>query len=135
VKASPPPAVKSHAWSDHPLDLFLLAGMEKAGLKPSLPADKRTLIRRLSFVLTGLPPASPEIEDFVRNSSPDAYSHLVDRMLASPHFGEHWARHWLDIMRFGETYGYEWNYELHGAWRYRDYLIRAFNQDVPSDQI
>ena len=86
-------------------------------------------------MLTGLPPTPLEVDLFVRDTSPDAYGRLVDRLLASPHFGERWARHWMDVMRFAETYGNDWNYEIKGAWLYRDYLIRAFNQDVPYDQL
>ncbi len=129
------PVVKDSAWSAHPVDRFLLAGLEAKGLKPVGDADTRTLVRRLSLVLTGLPPAPEEIEAVVKDSSPDAYEKLVDRLLASPHFGERWARHWMDVVRFTETHGNEWNYEVHHAWRYRDYLIRAFNQDVPYDQL
>ena len=128
------PAVKDVSWADHPVDRFILEALEQAGLRPSPPAGRRTLIRRLSFVLTGLPPTPLEVDLFVRDQSPGAYQRLVDRLLASPHFGEHWARHWMDVMRFAETFGNDWNYELHGAWIYRDYLIRAFNQDVPYDQ-
>ena len=134
VREPNPPPVKDHSWSDHPVDRFILAALEKAGLNPSPPADRRTLVRRLSFVLTGLPPTPLEVDLFVRDPSPDAYPRLVDRLLASPHFGEHWARHWMDVMRFAETFGNDWNYELHGAWIYRDYLIRAINQDLPYDQ-
>ncbi len=119
----------------HPVDRFLLTALRKAGLKPSEPADRRTLIRRLTFVLTGLPPSPLEVELFVEDESPGAYERLVDRLLASPHFGEQWARHWMDVMRFAETFGNDWNYEINGAWLYRDYLIRAFNQDVPYDQL
>ncbi len=129
------PAVKQTAWSSHPVDRFLLARLEEKGLAPAEPADARTVIRRLSLVLTGLPPTVAETEAFVRDQSPDAYEKLVDRLLASPHFGERWARHWLDVVRFSETHGNEWNYEVHHAWRYRDYLIRAFNEDVPYDQL
>ena len=129
-----PPTVKDKSWSDHPVDRFILAALEEAELNPSSLADRRTLVRRLSFVLTGLPPTPLEAELFVRDPSPDAYERLVDRLLASPHFGEHWARYWMDVMRFAETFGNDWNYELHGAWIYRDYLIRAFNQDIPFDQ-
>ena len=128
------PAVKNSAWSAHPVDRFLLARLEQAGLQPAGPADRHTLIRRLSLVLVGLPPTPDEVSAFVRDESPDACAKLVDRLLASPHFGERWARHWLDVVRFSETHGNEWNYEVHHAWRYRDYLIRAFNQDVPYDQ-
>ena len=102
-----------------------------AGLTPAEPADRRTLIRRLGLVLTGLPPTEAEVEAFVRDESPAAYEELVDRLLASPHFGERWARHWLDVVRFSETHGNEWNYEVHHAWRYRDYVIRAFNARRP----
>ena len=126
--------VKDAGWSAHPVDRFLLAGLERAGLTPAEPADRRTLIRRLGLVLTGLPPTEAEVEAFVRDESPAAYEELVDRLLASPHFGERWARHWLDVVRFSETHGNEWNYEVHHAWRYRDYVIRAFNADVPYDQ-
>jgi hypothetical protein len=129
------PAVRDAAWSRSPVDRFLLARLEQAGLQPAAPADRRTLIRRLSLVLLGLPPAPEETEAFVQDDSPAAWERLVDRLLASPHFGERWARHWLDVVRFSETHGNEWNYEVHHAWRYRDYLIRAFNDDVPYDQL
>jgi cytochrome c553 len=129
------PAVQDPAWSEHPVDRFLLARLEQAGLTPAGPAEKRTLIRRLSLVLTGLPPAVEEVDAFLRDEAPAAYERLVDRLLASPHFGERWARHWMDVVRFTETHGNEWNYEVHHAWRYRDYLIRAFNDDVPYDRL
>ncbi len=129
------PEVRNASWSDLPVDRFILAGLEKIGLAPSARAGRRTLIRRLSFVLTGLPPTAAEVDRFAADPSAGAYERLVDRLLASPHFGEHWARHWMDVMRFGETLGNDWNYELHGAWLYRDYLIRAFNQDLPYDQL
>ena len=121
--------------TSHPVDRFILAALHKEGLKPAGPADRQTLIRRLSFVLTGLPPTPLEVSLFVHDDSPGAYARLVDRLLASPHFGEQWARHWMDVMRFAETFGNDWNYEIKGAWLYRDYLIRAFNQDVPYDQL
>jgi hypothetical protein len=129
------PAVQNAAWSDHPIDRFLQLRREKEGLQPAGPAGRRSLIRRLSLVLTGLPPTSADVEAFVADTSPNAYERFVDRYLASPHFGERWARHWLDVVRFSETHGNEWNYEVHHAWRYRDYLIRAFNEDVPFDQL
>ncbi|MDX1979482.1 MAG: DUF1549 domain-containing protein, partial [Bryobacteraceae bacterium] len=119
----------------HVVDRFIRAALEKAGLAPSGQAEKRVLIRRLTYVLTGLPPTAQETAAFVSDPSPRAYERLVDRLLQSPRFGEHWARHWLDVVRYGETRGYEWNYEIIGAWRYRDYLIRAFNEDVPYDQL
>jgi hypothetical protein len=123
------------ANASHPVDRFILAALHKAGLKPAQTADRQTLIRRMSFVLTGLPPTPLEVDLFVHDESPGAYSRLVDRLLDSPHFGEHWARHWMDVMRFAETFGNDWNYEIEGAWLYRDYLIRAFNKDVPYDQL
>ena len=128
------PPVRDAGWSDDPVDRFLLARMEAAGLGPAPLADRRTLVRRLSLVLTGLPPTREEVEAFVSDQAPEAYDRLVDRLLASPHYGEHWARHWMDVVRFSETHGNEWNYEVHHAWRYRDYLIRAFNADVPYDR-
>ena len=134
VRESGPPPLRTIFWSDHPVDRFILAALEKAGLKPSPPAERRMLARRLSFVLTGLPPTPLEADLFVLDQSAGAYQRLVDRLLASPHFGEHWARHWMDVMRFAETFGNDWNYEIHGAWIYRDYVIRAFNQDLPYDQ-
>ncbi len=137
------PQPKNQAWSTQPIDRFLLAKLEEKNLTPATPADPRTLIRRLSIVLTGLPPTSEQVEAFVREMghqgadaprSP-AIVKLVDTLLASPHFGERWARHWMDVVRYTETHGNEWNYEVHHAWRYRDYLIRAFNEDVPYDQL
>ncbi len=132
VKASAPPTVTGMT---HPVDQFLVSAMRKAGLQPAGPADRRTLIRRLSLVLTGLPPTPLEADLFVRDSAPGAYERLVDRLLATPQFGEHWARHWMDVMRFAETFGNDWNYEVKGSWLYRDYLIRALNNDVPYNQL
>jgi hypothetical protein len=135
------PSVKNTAWSSQAIDRFILARLEGAGLMPAGDADPRTLLRRLSLVLTGLPPSAAEAEGFAnawnaagakRQAVVEA---AVDRLLASPHFGERWARHWMDVVRFTETHGNEWNYEVHHAWRYRDYLIRAFNDDVPFDQL
>ncbi len=129
------PAVKDVAWSDHPVDRFILAKMEAAGLQPAAAADKRVLIRRVTFALTGLPPTTAEIADFLADNSAEAYAKLVDRLLASPRFGERWARHWMDLVRFAETHGSEGDTEIPEAWRYRDYLIRALNNDVPVDQL
>ena len=125
------PHPKNGAWSTHPVDRFILAKLEEQHLTPAEPTDSRTLARRLSFVLTGLPPASEQLDRFVVDVN---IERLVDSLLDSPHFGERWARHWMDVVRFTETHGNEWNYEVHHAWRYRDYLIRAFNADVPFDQ-
>lgn len=122
-------------WGDQPIDRFILARLDQSSLKPNRPAGRAALIRRLSFVLTGLPPSPGEVQEFVNDPSPEAYGNAVDRLLDSPHFGEHWARHWMDVVRFGETLGNDWNYENNGAWLYRDYLIRALNADVPYDQL
>ena len=104
---------------------------EAAGLSPSPEADRFTLLRRLSFVLTGLPPTPEEIETFVRDDAPEAYERAVDRLLASRHFGEKWARHWMDLFRYAESHGSEGDPGIPFAWRYRDYLVRALNADVP----
>lgn len=132
------PRPQAADWSDHPVDRFVLARLEKQGLKPAEPVEPRTLVRRLSLVLTGLPPTSEQVAAFLRERESiqpaTAYEKLVDSLLDSPHFGERWARHWMDVVRFTETHGNEWNYEVHHAWRYRDYLTRAFNADVPFDQ-
>jgi len=132
------PAVKDGAWSDQPVDRFLLAKMEEHGLAPAPDADARTLIRRLTFALIGLPPTPAEVGAFVEESShdhPAAIRRAADRLLASPHFGEHWGRHWLDLVRYAETHGSEGDPEIREAWRYRDYIIRALNADVPIDQL
>ncbi len=118
----------------NPVDRFLDAKRAAAGLSKSEPAEKRVLARRAAYVVTGLPPAPELLERFLKDQSPRAYPAYVDALLASPRYGERWARHWMDVVRYAETYGYEWNYEIQGAWRYRDYLIRAFNLDVPFSQ-
>ena len=128
------PKVKNAAWSEHPVDRFLLAKMEERGLRPSDAASRESLLRRVTFALTGLPPTADEIDDFRRDVSPGAYEKRVDRLLASPRFGERWARHWMDLVRYCESHGSQGDPELPMAWRYRDYLIRAFNGDVPYDQ-
>ena len=108
--------------------------MEKNGLTPAPPADRRTLIRRVTFDLIGLPPTPPEIDAFVTDRSPDAFAKVVERLLASPHYGERWARHWLDLVRYAETHGHEFDVDIPDAWRYRDYVVRAFNADIPFNQ-
>ncbi|MFN0050548.1 MAG: DUF1553 domain-containing protein [Planctomycetales bacterium] len=135
VRRAAPPNVKTPDWSEHPVDRFVLAKLEEHGLPPSPPADKRTLLRRVTFTLTGLPPTAEEISAFVADDAPDAYGRLIDRLLDSPRFGERWARHWMDLVRYCESHGSQGDPELPNAWRYRDYLIRAFNQDVPYDQL
>jgi hypothetical protein len=132
VKAAPPPS--GGAWVKTPLDSFILAKLQAAGLKPARPADRRTLIRRVYFDLIGLPPTPEELEAGLSDKSHDWYEKLVDRLLASPHYGERWARHWLDLVRFAETYGHEFDFEIPHAHEYRDYVIRAFNADVPYNQ-
>ena len=128
-----PPAVTNAAWVHSPVDQFVLARVEAAGLKPAPDADKETLVRRVTFDLTGLPPTPDEVDAFRKDPSPDAYARLVDRLLASPRFGEHWGRHWLDVARYAESSGKESNVVYPHAWRYRDYVIGAFNDDTPYD--
>ncbi len=127
----PVPAVQRADRVRTPIDAFVVRQLEERGLTPSDDADRATLIRRASFDLLGLPPAPEEIEAFVADASPDAYERLVDRMLASARYGERWARHWMDVVRFGESNGYETNTERPNAWPYRDWLIAALNQDMP----
>jgi hypothetical protein len=119
------------AWLRTPVDAFILAGLQANGLVPAPSADRTTLIRRLTFDLTGLPPTPEAVDAFVADRDPAAYETLVDRLLASPQYGERWGRHWLDIVRFGESQGYETNLPRPSAWPYRDYVIRAFNADTP----
>jgi cytochrome c553 len=132
--AQPPKVHNSQFTIQSPIDQFIFAKIESNGLTPSQPTDRRTLIRRASFDLTGLPPTAPEIDAFLNDKSTDAFTKVVDRLLASPHFGERWARHWFDRMRYAETMGHEFDYHILNAWRYRDYAIRALNSDVPYDQ-
>jgi mono/diheme cytochrome c family protein len=133
IRAVAPPANTraGAAWVENPIDAFILAKLPATGRTPAASADRRTLIRRLSFDLLGLPPEPAEIDRFVTDTNPSAYEALVDRMLASPHYGERWGRHWLDVVRFGESQGYETNLPRPSAWPYRDYVIRAFNRDTP----
>ena len=128
------PAVKDTAWPRSPLDRFILAGLEAKGLRPAPPADKRTLLRRVTFDLIGLPPTPEEIDAFLADSSPEAFARVVDRLLASPHYGERWGRHWLDVARYADSNGLDENVAFGTAWRYRDYVVAAFNADRPYDQ-
>jgi mono/diheme cytochrome c family protein len=118
-------------WARTPVDAFLVERLRKEGLTPSAEADRATLIRRLTFDLHGLPPTPDEIDQFVQDERPDAYEQLVDRLLCSPRYGERWARHWLDVVHYGETHGYDKDKRRPNAWPYRDYVIRAFNSDKP----
>jgi mono/diheme cytochrome c family protein len=129
-----PPAVKNTAWPRGAIDQFVLAKLEAQGLTPNAPADRRVLIRRAYFDLVGLPPPAEEVEQFVADPDPDAYAKLLDRLLDSPHFGERWARHWLDAARFAESHGFEQDYDRPFAYHFRDFVIEAFNQDMPYDQ-
>ncbi len=133
-KRQPPPAVKDAAWPRTDLDRFILAGLESKGLMPVGDADKRALLRRVSFDLTGLPPTPEEAEAYLADTSPQAFDRVVDRLLKSPRFGEHWGRHWLDVARYAESTGRDVNSTLPHAWRYRDYVIASFNADKPYDQ-
>jgi mono/diheme cytochrome c family protein len=118
-------------WVRTPIDAFVLAKLREKGLKPSAEADKLTLIRRLYYDLTGLPPAPAEVDAFLKDSDPSAYEKLVDRLLATKQYGERWARHWLDVVHYGDTHGYDKDKLRPNAWPYRDYVIRAFNEDKP----
>jgi mono/diheme cytochrome c family protein len=128
------PAAHDGAWARTPIDLFVLAALEQRGLRPNSIADRRTLIRRVAFDLTGLPPSPAEIESFAEDPAPDAYDRVVDRLLASPDYGERFACHWMDVARFAESHGYEQDYDRPHAYHYRDFLIRAFNSDIPFDE-
>jgi len=131
VVRSVPPRALPGSGVTHPIDLFLQAKLAARNLSPSPEADRATLIRRLSFDLIGLPPSPEEVEAFAADRSPQAHERLVDRLLASPRHGERWARHWLDVVHFGETHGYDKDKLRPHAWPYRDYVIRAFNEDKP----
>lgn len=134
VKPPENPAVRTNSWVRHPLDAFVMARLEAAKLEPAPEADRRTLIRRLSFDLLGLPPTPEEVEAFVHDTAPNAHEKLVERLLASPHYGERWARHWLDVVRFGESNGFERDQPRLNAWPYRDWVVNAFNRDLPYDE-
>ncbi len=129
-----PPAVKNEAWIQSPLDRFILAELEAKGFQPAPAADKRTLIRRITFDLTGLPPTEMELEGFLSDDQPGAVGRLVDRLLESPRYGERWGRHWLDVARYADSNGLDENLAYAHAYHYRDYVVRAFNQDKPFDE-
>lgn len=132
VRKTTPP--RTAAGVEHPVDAYLQAALEQRGLKPAAAADKLTLLRRATYDLTGLPPTQAEIEAFAADSSADAYEKLIDRLLASPRYGERMAQHWLDVVRYGDTSGGANDFERPNAWRYRDYVIRSFNADKPYDR-
>ena len=129
-----PPTVQDRGWVRNPIDAFVLAGLEANGLKPAPEADRPTLLRRLSFDLTGLPPSPEEVEAFLRDRSPDAYEKVVDRLLASPQYGVRQAQHWLDLARYADTDGFEFDQARPNAWRYRDWVVDALNRDMPYDR-
>ncbi|MBA4187644.1 MAG: hypothetical protein C0467_06450 [Planctomycetaceae bacterium] len=133
VVASAPPAVKDASWAKSDLDRYILAKLEAAQLKPASPADKPTLIRRATFDLIGLPPTPEEVDAFIKDASPTAFANVVDRLLASPRYGERWGRHWLDVARYADSNGLDENTAHGNAWRYRDYVIASFNADKPYD--
>jgi mono/diheme cytochrome c family protein len=129
-----PPVVAGSKWARTPIDQFIFAGLAAKGLTPAPPADARALIRRVTFDLTGLPPTPDEVEAFVRAPDPDAaYEALVDRLLASPHYGERWGRHWLDVARYADSSGYEEDIDRPSSYHYRDFVIKALNNDIPFD--
>ncbi|MGE3310486.1 MAG: PSD1 and planctomycete cytochrome C domain-containing protein [Limisphaerales bacterium] len=128
------PDVKRTGWVRTPPDAFVLAELERTGWEPAPEADRRTLIRRVFYDLTGLPPSFGQVRDFEADDSPQAYERVVDRLLASPQYGERWARHWLDVVRYAETCGYERDQVKPQVWKYRDWVIRAFNEDKPYDR-
>ncbi len=133
-KVEPPALENSKSRIQNPIDRFILATLETNGLALSAPATKEQLIRRVTFGLIGLPPTPEEIDSFVNDSSANAYEKLIDRLLASPHYGERWGRHWLDLARFAETDGFEHDAVRPHSWRYRDYVINSFNADKPYDR-
>ncbi|HWB13840.1 MAG TPA: DUF1553 domain-containing protein [Pirellulales bacterium] len=135
VRDFPPPAVRHADWPRQPLDSFVLARLEAEDLEPVGEADRRTLIRRATFDLTGLPPTPEEVEAFVADEQPDAYEQLISRLLDSPHYGERWARHWLDVARYGEDQAHTFQARLYpSGYRYRDWVVEAFNRDLPFDR-
>ncbi len=128
------PQVRDTAWPRTPVDFFILARLESVGLTPAAEAEPATLMRRLYFDLVGLPPAPADIDAFLSDRAPHAYERLVDRLLASPHYGERWGQDWLDLARFAETDGFEHDKIRPTAWKYRDWVIRALNADMPYDE-
>jgi hypothetical protein len=134
MKRPPLPALANREWARNPIDVFILARLEDQGLHPSPQADRSTLIRRLSFDLRGLPPTPEEIDDFLTDSSVEAYETVVDRFLSSPQYGVRWAQHWLDLARYADTDGFEFDNPRPDAWRYRDWVVENLNRDLPYDR-
>ncbi len=134
VQSYAPPKVKNEHWVTSPIDRFILAKLEEKAIRPPAAAAKLTLLRRATFDLTGLPPGLKEIEEFLADGSKDAFAKVVDRLLASPQYGERWGRHWLDVARFADSTGMDEDHVFPNAWRYRDYVVKAFNEDLPFDR-
>ena len=134
VKTQTPPVVKHTKWVRTPIDSFIAAKLEAKGIEPAQPAAKITLLRRATFDLTGLPPTPEEVDAFLADNSPQAFEKVVDRLLASPQYGERWGRHWLDLARYAESEGFKADETRPNAWRYRDYVIQSLNADKPYDR-
>jgi hypothetical protein len=128
------PTTQDSRWARNPIDSFVLHGLEREGLSPAKQADRLVLLRRAHFDLVGLPPSPDEVEAFARDERPDGYCRLIERLLSSPHYGERWGRHWLDVARYADTGGFEVDHEYPSAWRYRDYVIRSLNAGKPFDR-
>ena len=128
------PRTQTTSWGRNEIDAFVLQALESKGLKPAPPAEPATLLRRAYFDLIGLPPSPEEVEEFLNDRSPEAFDRVVERLLASPHYGERWGRHWLDLARYADSGGFEFDVDRPHAWRYRDYVIRSFNDDKPYDR-
>ena len=133
-RVTPPPPVKNAAWCTSDIDRFVLARLESAGLEPAAEASRETLVRRAAEILTGLPALPADVARVTTDPDPHAFDHYVDQLLASPHYGERFARHWLDVARYGEARGHEFDYRIPNAWQYRDWVVKAFNDDLPYDQ-
>ena len=128
------PNVNNSSWIKNPIDAFVLARLTEKKLTPAPPANKQTLVRRAYFDLLGLPPTPEQVEQFLLDTSPHAFSRLIDKLLKSPHYGERWGRHWLDVVRYADTGGFETDMYFRNAWRYRDYVVKSFNDDKPYDR-
>lgn len=128
------PVVKDSSWVSNPIDRFVLARLEEQGIAPSPEAGRTTLVRRVHLDLIGLPPTPAEVDAFLNDASPGAYGNLLDRLLDSPHYGEKWGRHWLDLARYADSHGFRGDPLRPHAWRYRDWVINALNSDMPFDR-
>ncbi|MFM8420050.1 MAG: DUF1549 domain-containing protein, partial [Verrucomicrobiota bacterium] len=134
IQRPPTPSVQAPAWCRSPIDAFILARMEREGHAPAPPADPTTWLRRVSLDLTGLPPTPDAVQAFLADAAPGREARVVEALLASPAHGERWAQHWLDVVRYADTHGFEVNTERPNAWPYRDYVVRAVQQDLPYDR-